>query len=125
MPTGTGGASWLSAVRMRMARSFKVVLTLTLMTGFLSVVAATISAAPAAAAQALTCLDPTGAATTTTTTTFVDGQADSYNSAAGVECYEETGITGTSAYPASIAISSGTLPTGANFAGANQTTCST
>jgi hypothetical protein len=120
MPAGTGGTSWLSAVRMRFARSFKVVLTLTLMTGLLSVVGAAVASTTAAAVDpGTTCTSPTGAQTTTTTTTFVDGQANNYN----VTCYEQTDVSGTAAYP-TIAITSGTLPTGATFAGANQTTCS-
>ncbi len=128
MPAPSFSAERLDAIRLRLTRTFKTVGSLLLLTGLLSVlgtaVAATVAVAPASAAQALTCLDPAGASTTTTTTTFVDGQASSYNGTAGVECYEETAISGTAAYPASIAISSGTLPTGATFAGSNQTTCS-
>ena len=121
MPVSPHSTGRLDAIRRRLSSSFKTVGTITLLAGLLSVAGAAIAAAPAAAAQALTCIDPTGASTTTTTTTFVDGQANSYN----VECEEETGVSGTSAYPASISITTGTLPTGANFAGANQTTCST
>ena len=121
MPVSPRSAGRLDAIRRRLSGSFKTVGTITLLAGLLSVAGAAIAAAPAAAAQALTCTAPSGASTTTTTTTFVDGQASSYN----VECEEETGASGTFAYPASISITTGTLPTGATYAGANQTTCCT
>jgi uncharacterized repeat protein (TIGR01451 family) len=95
-------------------------MALGLVSSGLAMVAVLLDAAPAAAAQAVSCIDPAGASTTTVTTTYVDGQADSYT----VECEEETGISGTSAYP-SFTIAAGTLPAGETFGGGGQSqTCS-
>ncbi len=123
MPAAPSSAR-LDAIRQRLTSTFKTVGSLLLLTGVLSVlgtaVAATVAVAPTGAANpGTTCTAPTGASTTTTTTTFVDGQASNYN----VQCYEQTDISGTAAYP-TIAITSGSLPTGATFAGSNQTSCS-
>ena len=80
----------------------------------------------AATAKAEACLDPAGASTATVTTTFgssAGGTNDTYT----VECYGESGVSGVTAYPASISITTGTLPgttSDANFAGVNgATTC--
>ena len=65
-------------------------------------VEAVITAGPAFAASAVTCIDPASAGTATT---FHAGVASYYT----VECEEETGISGTSAYP-TITVNTSTLP---------------
>ncbi len=76
-----------------------------------------LSAAPAFAAQANTCIDP---ATGGTSTTFHAGVASYYT----VECEEETGISGTSAYP-TISVATDTLPADGSPTLATGSSCST
>ncbi len=100
----------------RLSRSVKFVAAIALlMSGLGTLALSVVTAAPAAAAQQVTCIDPAGASTTTVTTTWANTVASNYN----VECEEETGISGTSAYP-TINIASGAtnLPANATFGGA-------
>ena len=76
-----------------------------------------LTASPAFAAQANTCIDP---ATGGTATTFHAGVASYYT----VECEEETGISGTSAYP-TISIATDTLPGDGNPSLATGSSCTT
>ena len=69
---------------------------------------AVVTAAPASAATTITCTTP---ATGGTNVTFDAGVANSQ----AIVCYEVTGISGTSAYPASITVNSGALPADATF----------
>jgi uncharacterized repeat protein (TIGR01451 family) len=55
------------------------------------------------AAPAVTCIDPASGGTSTT---FYENTADSYT----VECEAQSGVSGTTAYPASLAINTGALP---------------
>ncbi len=79
---------------------------------------ATIAAAPAAAAQANGCIDP---ATGGSSQTFVEGVPSSTYT---VECEEETGISGTSAYP-TITIATGSLPADGSPSLASGASCTT
>ena len=79
---------------------------------------ATIAATPAAAAQANGCIDP---ATGGSSQTFVEGVPSSTYT---VECEEETGISGTSAYP-TITIATGSLPADGSPSLASGASCST
>ncbi|MGB7051076.1 MAG: hypothetical protein WBG41_05860 [Acidimicrobiales bacterium] len=55
-----------------------------------------------------------------TAATFYEGSANSYT----VECYAESGVSGTTAYPSSIAIASGSLPADGNPTFATSTSSS-
>jgi hypothetical protein len=55
------------------------------------------------AATSSSCIDP---ATAGSATSFIEGANDTYT----VECEAQSGISGTSAYPASLAVASGALP---------------
>ncbi len=79
---------------------------------------AVLTAAPAFAAQANTCIDPAAAGSTQT---FVEGVSGSSYT---VECEEETGISGTSAYP-TISINTGSLPADGSPSLASGSSCST
>jgi hypothetical protein len=79
---------------------------------------AVITAAPAFAAQANACIDP---ATAGSAQTFYAGVASSTYT---VECEEETGISGTSAYP-TISIATDNLPADGNPALATGASCTT
>ncbi len=79
---------------------------------------ATIGASPAAAAQANACIDP---ATGGSSQTFVEGVPSSTYT---VECEEETGISGTSAYP-TITIATGSLPADGSPSLASGASCTT
>ena len=110
------------ATARRLSRSVKFAAAIALlMSGLGTLALSVVTAAPAAAAQAVTCIDPAGASTTTVTTTWANGEASNYN----VECEEETGISGTSAYPTiNIASGAANLPANATFGGAaTSSTC--
>jgi uncharacterized repeat protein (TIGR01451 family) len=64
-----------------------------------------------------TCIDPASGGTATT---FYENVADSYT----VECEAESGVSGTSAYPSSIAINTGSLPADGNPTFATSTSSS-
>ena len=81
-------------------------------------VEAVITASPAFAASAVTCIDPASGGTATTFHAGVTGS--SYT----VECEEETGISGTSAYP-TITVATNTLPADGNPTLASGSSCTT
>ncbi len=68
-------------------------------------------------APTVACIDP---ATGGTSTTFYTGSLSSYT----VECEEQSGISGVTAYPSSIAIASGSLPADGNPTFATSTSSS-
>jgi hypothetical protein len=74
-----------------------------------SITLAVTGATPAFAAGTYTCTAPASGGTSTT---FIEGSASSYS----VACYGKSGVSGTTAYPASITLASGTLPPGATEA---------
>ncbi len=74
-----------------------------------SVSLAIVDASPAFAAGTYTCTAPASGGTATT---FIEGVANSYS----VSCYGTSGVSGTTAYPGSITLATGTLPAGATEA---------
>ena len=80
-------------------------------------VEAVVTAAPAFAVSGVTCIDPASGGTSTT---FHAGATSYYL----VECEEETGISGTSAYP-TISVNTSTLPADGNPTLATGSSCST
>ncbi len=108
----------IRGIRNRLGRFTKLALSLTLITGFLSgAIVLTLGVTAADAAQAVTCIDPASGGTSTT---FHEGVPSNYL----VECEEETGISGTSAYP-TIAINTNTVPADGNPALATGGSCTT
>ena len=104
-PHGAGNGGRRRLRLERFGRFGRLVASVTLVLGtFVGITAGAIiaTAGPAGAAQAVTCIDPASGGTSTT---FHEGVASFYL----VECEEETGISGTSAYP-TIAVNSNTLP---------------
>jgi hypothetical protein len=70
--------------------------------------------ATAATAKATGCLDPAAAGSTTTFGSSAGGTNNTYNT----ECYAESGVTGVTAYPATVTPTGGTgLPGDATFGG--------
>ena len=65
----------------------------------------------------LTCIDPASGGTAST---FYENVANTYT----VECEAQSGVSGTSAYPTSIAIASGSLPADGNPTFATSTSSS-
>jgi chitinase len=89
--------------------------TATSVGGYSSVTSGTLTVTVAAITP--TCIDP---ATAGTATTFYEGSAGSYT----VECEAQSGVSGTTAYPSSIAINSGSLPADGNPTFATSTSSS-
>ena len=103
--------------RRRRIRFTRFGLAASLVTGLLTSLGIALTATPALAAQALTCIDPAAAGSSAT---FIVGTAAKYT----VECEEETGVSGTSAYP-TVAVATDTLPADGNPALASGASCTT
>ncbi|HUA94057.1 MAG TPA: hypothetical protein VMB82_00850, partial [Acidimicrobiales bacterium] len=89
-------------------RMAKVGVVIAMLTGLTSALVVALGAAPAFAADTTACSAPASGGTSDT---FIEGTANSYT----VTCYTETGVSGTSDYPASITIASGALPADASM----------
>ena len=94
------------AIRRRMTRVARIAVTVSMVAGLMSGIVVALTTTTAAAAQALTCIDPASGGTAAT---FVVGTAATYL----VECEEETGTSGTAAYPA-VTVATDTLPADGN-----------
>jgi len=92
---------------------------LLLLSVFTGVLTLSVTAATPASATTLTqCIDPASGGTSQT---FVEGTAATYS----VECEGESGVSGTTAYPSAITISSGSLPASGDLTLATACTDST
>ena len=94
-----------------------LLLLLSVFTGIVTL-GLTTAATPASATTITQCIDPASGGTSQT---FVEGTAATYS----VECEGESGVSGTTAYPSAITISSGSLPSSGDLTLATACTQST
>ncbi len=107
----SGARSGSRALGHALKRTMLAALSVTLVFGTMLGLATAYTVATSAPAGATTTTVCTAPASGGTSTTFYVGAAGSYS----VSCYGESGVSGTTAYPSAINVTSGSLPSDASF----------